>query len=67
MNQGMDYKMSKDLVLHALKISQPYGDFFQVVISAADLLKCTYVNQAQVEDGEITGVNEKNQLQGLWI
>lgn len=55
----MDYKMSKDLVLHALKISQPYGDFFQVVISAADLLKCTYVNQAQVEDGEITGVQRK--------
>ncbi|MBC1011044.1 DGQHR domain-containing protein [Escherichia coli] len=51
--------MSKDLVLHALKISQPYGDFFQVVISAADLLKCTYVNQAQVEDGEITGVQRK--------
>ncbi|EAS1730122.1 hypothetical protein DRV38_12870 [Salmonella enterica subsp. enterica serovar Offa] len=59
MNQGTDCKMSNDLILHALKVSQPYGDFFQVVISAADLLKCTYVNQAQMEDGEITGVQRK--------
>ncbi|CNB54434.1 DGQHR domain-containing protein [Yersinia intermedia] len=51
--------MSENIIIHALKISQPYGDFFQAVISADDLLRCTYVNQAQVEDGEISGVQRK--------
>lgn len=54
--------MSETIVIHALKISQPYGDFFQVVLSADNLLKCTYVNQAQIEDGEISGVQRKESM-----
>ncbi|HGB6560392.1 TPA: DGQHR domain-containing protein [Salmonella enterica subsp. enterica serovar Oslo] len=51
--------MSEEIEIYAFKVSQPYGDFFQAAISAENLLKCTYVNQAQMEDGEITGVQRK--------
>lgn len=51
--------MSKPIEIHAIKVTQPYGEFFQTVMSADDLLKCIYVNQAEMDDGEISGVQRK--------
>lgn len=51
--------MSEEIVIYALKISQPYGDFFQAVLSAENLLSCTYVNQAEMDDGELSGIQRK--------
>ncbi|MDT8956453.1 DGQHR domain-containing protein [Aeromonas caviae] len=51
--------MSEKIEIYALKISQPYGDFFQATFTADDLIKCTYVNQAEMENGELTGVQRK--------
>ncbi|MBE1043028.1 hypothetical protein IH768_25900, partial [Escherichia coli] len=48
--------MSNSIEIHAIKVTQPYGEFFQTVMSAEDLLKCIYVNQAEMDDGEISGV-----------
>lgn len=59
MNQERDYKMSESITLHAIKVTQPYGDFFQAVISAEDLLKCIYINQAEEANDEVKGVQRK--------
>ncbi len=44
--------MSNSIEIHAIKVTQPYGEFFQTVMSAEDLLKCIYVNQAEMDDGK---------------
>ncbi|MFJ5366877.1 DNA phosphorothioation-associated DGQHR protein 1 [Pectobacterium punjabense] len=54
--------MSGPIKINAIKVTQPYGDFFQTVMSAEDLLKCIYVNQAEVDDGEISGVQRKESM-----
>ncbi|WP_183059467.1 DNA phosphorothioation-associated DGQHR protein 1 [Salmonella enterica] len=51
--------MSNPIEIYAIKVTQPYGDFFQTVMSADELLKCIYVNQAEMDDGEISGVQRK--------
>lgn len=51
--------MSKSIEMHAIKVIQPYGEFFQTVMSAEDLLKCIYVNQAEMDGGEMSGVQRK--------
>ncbi|MGJ7470303.1 DNA phosphorothioation-associated DGQHR protein 1 [Kosakonia cowanii] len=54
--------MSGYLKLNAIKVTQPYGDFFQIVMSAENLLKCIFVNQAEVDDGEMSGVQRKESM-----
>ncbi|WP_064577460.1 DNA sulfur modification protein DndB [Escherichia coli] len=54
--------MSNSIEIHAIKVTQPYGEFFQTVMSAEDLLKCIYVNQAEMDDGEISGVQRKESM-----
>lgn len=54
--------MSNPIEVYAIKVAQPYGDFFQTVMSADDLLKCIYVNQAEMDGGEISGVQRKESM-----
>ncbi|ARB83639.1 DGQHR domain-containing protein [Yersinia intermedia] len=58
----MVYKMNKTKTIYALKVTQPYGDFFQVVLNAELLLNCSFINRAEVEDGEISGVQRNGSL-----
>jgi len=54
--------MTNPIKINAIKVTQPYGDFFQTVMSAEDLLKCIYVNQAEIDNGEISGVQRKESM-----
>lgn len=58
----MVYKMNTPITIYALKVSQPYGDFFQVVLSANLLLECSFINRAEMQDGEVSGVQRGGSL-----
>ncbi|CAI1106462.1 DGQHR domain-containing protein [Serratia quinivorans] len=54
--------MNAPITIYALKVSQPYGDFFQVVLSANLLLECSFINRAEMQDGELSGVQRGGSL-----
>jgi DNA phosphorothioation-associated DGQHR protein 1 len=54
--------MGNSLELHAIKVSQPYSDFYQVTISSDLLLKVCFKNPAKEISHEISGVQRDSSV-----